>query len=62
MISDEYVNKVKDTFHNAISIGVVQQDLYLSAAAYIFLRNTSDFSLINLRFSSEKSTFLASDS
>ena len=37
MISDEYVNKVKDTFHNAISIGVVQQDLYLSAAAYIFL-------------------------
>ena len=47
MISDEYV---------------VQQDLYLSAAAYIFLRNTSDFSLINLRFSSEKSTFLASDS
>ena len=44
MISDKYVNKVKDTFHNAISIGVVQQDLYLSAAAYIFLRNTSDLS------------------
>ena len=62
MISDEYVNKVKDTFHNAISIGVVQQDLYLSAAAYIFLRNISDFYLFNLRFSSEKSTFLASDS
>ena len=61
MISDEYVNKVKYTFHNAISIGVVQQDLYLSAAACIFLWNSSYFSLINLRFSSEKSTFLASD-
>ena len=62
MISDEYVNKVKDTFHNAISIGVVQQDLYLLAAAYIFLRNTSYFSLINLQFSSKKWTFLASES
>ena len=40
MISGEYVNKVKDTFHNAISIGVVKQDLYLSVAAYIFLQNT----------------------
>ena len=54
MINDEHVNKVKDTFHNALSIGVVQQDLYLLAAAYIFLRNTSYFSLINLLFSSEK--------
>ena len=60
MIRDEYINKVKDTFLNAISIGVVQQELYLSAAAYIFVRNTFDFSLINLRFSSKKSTFLAS--
>ena len=46
MISDKYL---------------VEQDLYLSVAAYIFLWNTSQFSLINLSFSSKKSTFLASE-
>jgi len=42
MISNKYVNELKDIFHNAISIGVVQH------AFYIFLGNTSYFSLINL--------------